>query len=176
MARADGPVGIDRPRHQDLTGRHYHVWLRRGVLVLIAAVPVLGLLNVFGQHAAPVTYQGPVASLVINSPAHVRGGLVFTAEIVITARRQLRDARLFLDNGWFQGITFNAVAPQPSAESAQGRWQVWGFGKIPAATAFHVWISWQVNPTNIGRHSQAVALYDGGTLLMTAQRAFTVFP
>ena len=38
MARADGPVGIDRPRHQDLTGRHYHVWLRRGVLVLIAAV------------------------------------------------------------------------------------------------------------------------------------------
>src|SRR5207249_2649124 len=96
----------------------------------------------------------------------VRGGLVFTAEIVITPRRQLRDARLFLDNGWFQGMTFNAVAPQPSAESAQGRWQVWGFGKIPAATAFHVWISWQVNPTNIGRHSQAVALYDGGTLLM----------
>jgi hypothetical protein len=176
MARADGLVGIDRPRHQDLTGRHYHVWLRRAVLVMIAAVPVLGLLNVFGQHATPITYQSAAASLVINSPAHVRGGLVFTTEIVITPHQQLHDARLYLNNGWFQAMTFNAVAPQPSTQSAQGRWQVWDFGKMPAATAFHVWISWQVNPTNIGRHSQSVALYDGGTPLMTAQRTLTVFP
>jgi hypothetical protein len=73
-------------------------------------------------------------------------------------------------------MTLNGVAPQPSAESAQGSWQVWDFGKIPAATAFHVWVSWQANPTNIGAHSQAVALSDGGTLLMTARRTFTVFP
>jgi hypothetical protein len=73
-------------------------------------------------------------------------------------------------------MTFNAVAPQPSTQSAQGRWQVWDFGKIPGATAFHVWISWQVNATNIGHHSQAVALYDGGTQLMTARRTLTVFP
>jgi hypothetical protein len=39
-----------------------------------------------------------------------------------------------------------------------------------------VWISWQVNATNIGHHSQAVALYDGGTQLMTARRTLTVFP
>ena len=107
---------------------------------------------------------------------YVRGGLVFTTQIVITPHQQLHDARLYLDNGWFQAMTFNAVAPQPSTQSAQGRWQVWDFGKIPAGTAFHVWISWQVNPTNIGRHSQSVALYDGGTPLMTAQRILTVFP
>jgi hypothetical protein len=176
MARAEAPVGIDRARHQDLTGRNRHVWGRRAALTVIAAVPVLGLLNVFGQHATPVTYQSPAASLLINSPAHLRGGLVFTTEIVITPRQQLHDARLYLDNGWFQAMTLNGIAPQPSSESAQGRWQVWDFGKIPAATAFHVWISWQANPTNIGRHSQTVALYDGGTPLMTAQRAFTVFP
>jgi hypothetical protein len=176
MARADSPVGIDRARHQDLTGRDHHVWWRRGVLVLIAALPVLGLLNVFGQHAAPVTYQSPVASLLIDSPAHVRGGLVFTTEIVITSRQRVHDARLYLDNGWFQAMTLNGIAPQPSTESAQGRWQVWDFGQIPAATAFQVWISWQTNPTNIGRHSQAVALYDGGTQLMTARHALTVFP
>jgi hypothetical protein len=176
MARADSPVGIDRARHQDLTGRNHHVWWRRAALAVIAAVPVLGLLNVFGQHATPITYRSAAASLVINSPARVRGGLVFTTEIVITPRRQLHDARLYLDNGWFEAMSLNGVAPQPSAESAQGHWQVWDFGKIPAATVFHVWISWQTNPTNIGRHSQAVALYDGGTLLMTAQRTLTVFP
>ncbi len=176
MARADSPVGIDRARHQDLTGRDHHVWWRRGVLVLITALPVLGLLNVFGQHATPVTYPSPAASLLIDSPAHVRGGLVFTTEIVITPRQRVHDARLYLDNGWFEAMTLNGIAPQPSTESAQGRWQVWDFGQIPAATAFHVWISWQTNPTNIGRHSQAVVLYDGGTQLMTARHTLTVFP
>src|SRR5436190_15641805 len=166
MTRAKAPVGIDRARHQDLTGRNRHVWGRRAVLAVVAAVPVLGLLNVFGQHATPVTYQSPAASLLINSPARVSGGLVFTTEIVITPRQQLQDARLYLDNGWFQAMTLNGISPQPSAETAQSRWQVWDFGKIPAATAFHVWISWQANPTNIGAHSQAVAPYDGSTALM----------
>jgi hypothetical protein len=176
MARADGPVGIDRSRHQNLTGRKHHVWWRRSALVVIAALPVLGLLNVFGQHATPVTYQSPAASLLINSPAHVRGGLVFTTEIVITPHEQVHDARLYLDNGWFQAMSLNGIAPQPSTESAQGRWQVWDFGQIRAATAFAVWISWQTNPTNLGRHSQTVALYDGGTQLMSAQHTITVFP
>jgi hypothetical protein len=176
MARGESPFGIDRARHQDLTGRNYHVWVRRGALAVIAAVSVLALFNVFGQHATPVSYLSPAASLVIDSPAHVRGGLVFTTEIVITPRVPLQDAKLYLDNGWFKGMTFNAVATQPSTQTAQGRWQVWDFGKIPAATAFHVWISWQTNPTNIGRHSQAVALYDGGAKLMTAEHTLTVFP
>jgi hypothetical protein len=106
----------------------------------------------------------------------VRGGLVFTTEIVITAHQPLHDARLYLDNGWFEAMSLNGVAPQPSTQTAQGRWQVWDFGKIPAATPFDVWISWQTNPTNLGSQAQAVALYDGGTQLMTAQRTLTVFP
>jgi hypothetical protein len=176
MARADSPFGIDRARHQDLTGRNHHVWWRRGTIAVIAAIPVLALLNVFGQHSTPLTYQSPAASLLIDSPAHARGGLVFTTHIVITPHQPLRDAKLYLSNGWFQAMSLNGIAPQPSTQTAQGAWQVWDFGKIPAGTAFHVWISWQVNPTNIGRHSQPVALYDGGTLLMTAPHTLTVFP
>jgi hypothetical protein len=34
----------------------------------------------------------------------------------------------------------------------------------------------QVNPTNVGRRSQDVALYDGGTLLTTIERTITIFP
>jgi hypothetical protein len=176
MARMDAPVGIDRARHQDLAGRGHHVWQRRAALVVIAVIPLLGLLNVFGQHPVFDSVQSPAASMLINSPAHVRGGLVFTTVIVITPRRQLQDARLYLDDGWFEGMTLNGIAPQPSSESAQGRWQVWDFGKIPAGVAYRVWISWQTNPTNVGRHAQDVALYDGGTQIMTVHRALTVFP
>src|SRR5207302_11260541 len=75
MARANSPFGIDRARHQDLTGRNHHVWWRRGTIAVIAAIPVLALLNVFGQHSTPLTYQSPAASLLIDSPAHARGGL-----------------------------------------------------------------------------------------------------
>jgi hypothetical protein len=176
MPRADIPVGIDRDRHQNLTGRGHHVWWRRVALVVFAAIPVLGLLDVFGQGASFARAQSPAASLLVNSPAHIRGGLIFTTEIVITPRQQLHDAQLYLGNGWFEGMTVNGVAPQSSNESAQGQWQVWDFGKIPAGEAYRVWISWQTNPTNLGRHSQDVALYGGGTQLMTVHRAVTVFP
>jgi len=86
------------------------------------------------------------------------------------------DARLYLDNGWFQAMALNGSAPQPSSESASARWQVWDFGAIPVGVPFHIWISWQANATNLGRHSAAVELYDGGTRLMTVQRTVTVFP
>jgi hypothetical protein len=176
MAGAECPFGIDRARHQDLASRGHHVWWRRVALSVIAVIPVLALFNVFGQHAAPVTYDSAAASLVIDSPARARGGLVFTTGIVITPRQPLNDARLYLGNGWFQAMTLNGITPQPSSQGAQGDWQVWDFGQIPAHATFHVWISWQTNATNAGRHSQPVALYDGGTKLMTIQRTLTVFP
>jgi hypothetical protein len=73
------------------------------------------------------------------------------------------DVPLYLDHGWFKGMAFNEAAPQPSTVSAQGRWTIWDFGQLPAAIAFPVSISWQTNPTNLGRQPQDIELYDGGT-------------
>lgn len=176
MADTDVPAGIDRTRHQDLAGRGHHVWWRRVVLTGVAVIPVLGLLGVFGQRAVQDSVQAAAASLLVNSPAHVRGGVMFTTEIVITPHRQLRDARLYLDEGWFEGMTLNGLSPQPSSQSARGRWQVWDFGQLAAGTEFRIWIAFQVNPTNVGRHSQDVVLYDGPARLATLSRTVTVFP
>lgn len=112
----------------------------------------------------------------MNSPAHVRGRLLFTTEIAILPHQQLQDARLYLADGWFAGMTLNGLTPQPATESARGNWEVWDFGKLPAGVGFRIWIAWQANPTNVGRHSQDVALYDEGTQLMIIHRAITVFP
>jgi hypothetical protein len=175
MADSDVPLGIDRARHRDLTGRNRHVWWRRAALIVLVALPVLGLADVFGQAASPRTTAAG-ASLLVSSPGRVRGGLVFTSEFVITPRRTLGNAQLYLDNGWFRGMTMNALAPQPVSQTAQGRWQVLGFGKLAAGVRFTVWIAWQVNPTDPGRRSQDVALFDGGSKLMTIRRTITVFP
>jgi hypothetical protein len=176
MAGSDAPLGMDRVRHQDLVGRNRHVWWRRAALAVIAALPVLGLANVFGQSTSPDTTTTPAASLLVSSPAHVRSGLVFTSEFVITPHIRLQNAQLYLDNGWFRGMTMNAMAPQPATQTAHGRWQILDFGKLAAGVPFTVWIAWQVNPTNPGRRSQDVELYDGGSNLMTIHRAITVFP
>lgn len=170
------PVGIDRARHYDLTGRSRHVWWRRVALCFITAIPVLALGNVFGQHASTQTTDGAAAQLAINSPAHLRGGLIFTTGITITPHAPLQDAQLYLSNGWFQAMTLNELEPTPGSQQARGNWQILDFGKLPVGTAFHVWLAWQVNPTNVGRHAQDVALYDGGTQLMIVHRTVTVFP
>ena len=39
-----------------------------------------------------------------------------------------------------------------------------------------VFLQYQVNPTNIGRRSQDVELYDGETLLAAVDRTLTVYP
>jgi hypothetical protein len=49
-------------------------------------------------------------------------------------------------------------------------------GHVRAGATYILFMQLQVNPTNIGRRSQDVALYDGGTLLGTIDRTVTVFP
>jgi hypothetical protein len=44
------PDGLTLERNRDLRGRSGHAWYRRALLCLIAVLPILALLNVFGQH------------------------------------------------------------------------------------------------------------------------------
>jgi hypothetical protein len=174
--KESAPLGLDRGRHQQLQRRTAPVWSRRVALLAVAAIPILGLLNVFGQRAHSIMYRGDGASISIDSPAHVRSGLIFTTRIVIQPTRDLHHARLYLADGWFRGMTYNAIAPQPPTQTSSGRWVILGFGSIPAGQTFPVWISWQANPTNVGRRSQDVELYEGSTRLVTANRTITIFP
>ena len=176
MTDAQLPVGLDWDHHHHLEGRQRHVWLRRVALLVVAAVPILGLLNIFGQRAAVTTADSAAASLSADSPARVRGGLIFTTKLVITAHGQLNDARLFLARGWFQGMTYNAIAPQPSTQESTGDWVIFDFGRIPARQSVPIWISWQTNPTNVGRHTADLRLYDGSTHVLTLHRTITIFP
>jgi hypothetical protein len=170
------PFGLDRQRHVELQGRSRHSWRRRAGLLLAIAVPVLALFDVFGQRPSYSNADSPAAAVRVDSPAHVRGGLIFTSKIVITPHVRLRDAQLWLASGWFAGMTFNGLAPQPSSETASGRWEVYDYGPLPAGTPFPVYVSWSVNPTNVGRHSQDVALHDGNTQILLIHRTITVFP
>ena len=47
---------------------------------------------------------------------------------------------------------------------------------MPAGTKHVFFLHFQVNPTEVGRRSQDVALFDGETPLLAIDRTVTIFP
>src|SRR5207253_1623482 len=129
-----------------------------------------------GQRPHSSVAVTPRASLKVYAPVHLRSGLVYAARFHITARDDIKDAFLVLDPSWAEGYTVNGVAPQPVTEADRNGRIAYGFGHIPAGQSLIFFMSLQVNPTNVGRHSQNVELDDGETPILTVHRKVTIFP
>jgi hypothetical protein len=146
------------------------------LLLIPAALVVLGLANVFGQRPVTSTARATAAKLTVYAPVTARSGLIYAVRFRIDAAQDLKKATLVLDPGWADGYTVNGLAPQPLTEgSADGKLD-FGFGHVPAGQHLTFWMSLQVNPTNVGRHRQSVWLYEGSELIARIHRTVTIFP
>jgi hypothetical protein len=170
------PELIDLQRHEELVGRRWHVWIRRGLVGALALITLLALLNVFGQRPAVDRAESAAATLEVSSPHRLRGGLLFMGRFTIAAHQTLRHPALVLDPGWLEGMQINTVTPAPVAEESRGGRLVYRYGTIPAGEEFVVYAEFQVNPTNVGRRSQTVLLEALGKPTLTLERTVTVFP
>jgi hypothetical protein len=170
------PDTIVLRRHRDLEGRRHHIWYRRAVLILLAGFIVLGLLDVFGQRPDTATDGHAQATMELYAPEHLRGGLLYQARFTIHAHRDVKNAVLEFSPGWLESQTLNTVAPSPLAEANRNGNLLFTLGHIPAGTIYHLFMQFQVNPTNVGRRSADVTLYDGGTKLAHIDRDVTFFP
>jgi hypothetical protein len=173
---ADKPDHIVLRREGALEGREWHPWLRRGLLALVTIPLVLALVNVFGQHQSAVATTASAATLTVNAPSRVRGGLLYTASFAVRAHSDLKKATLVLDPGWIDGMQVNSINPQPVDEASREGRIVLDLGHVPAGQLVEYWIEFQVNPTTFGSRSQNVELDDGGTKIVTARRTLTIFP
>ena len=174
---ADIPDTIVLKRHRDFEGRRHQIWWRRGLLALVAAIPVLALFNVFGQRPGTSTVATSAARLQVYAPTRVRGGLLYEARFRITARRELKKALLVLDPGWAEGMSMNTIEPGPGTEASRDGRLSFSLGHIAAGKSFLLFMQFQVNPTNVAWHRpQNVELFDGGTHLLTVKRSMTAFP
>ena len=144
-----------------------------GLLVLIA---VAALLNVFGQRPTTSFASAPAAKLHVFAPAAVRGGLYFEGRFTIDAQQDISKATLVLDGGWTEQMQINTIEPSPVGESSRDGKLALEFGHVPAGQTLVVWMQFQVNPTNVGRRSQDVALYDDTTRISEVNRTVTIFP
>ena len=173
---ADVPDAIVLKRDRDLDGREHEIWVRRALLGLVVAVPVIALFNTFGQRPDTHLLVGPAASLKIYAPARLRGGLLYEARFHITARRDLENAVLVLDPGWLEGMSVNTIEPSPVGEGSHDGRLTLTLGHVPRGSSYLLFMQFQVNPTNVGRRSQTVELYDRGRKLATVHRTITVWP
>jgi hypothetical protein len=142
----------------------------------VCVVPVLALLNLFGQQPETSSAAAAPARLSLSAPSRVRGGLLYQARFRITAKEKLDQAALVLDRGWLEDMTINTVEPSPVSETSRDGKLGLDLGPIAAGQSYELFVDFQVNPTNVGRQDQTVTLYDGNRTVVTLHRTLTVFP
>lgn len=149
---------------------------RRSFFGLLSLVLLAALLNVFGQRPTNTFAAGPVADLDVFAPEDLRGGLYYEGRITVEAKQEIEKTTLVFDAGWTEQMQINTIEPSPVGESSRDGRLTLDMGHLAAGRKLVLWIQFQVNPTNVGRRSQDVALYDDTTLLAKAERTVTVYP
>lgn len=172
---ADTPQFLTLKGNRDRSER-IELALRRSFFGLLTLVILAGLLNVFGQRPTNTFAAAAAADLHVFAPAAVRGGLYYEGRLTVEARQDIEKATLVLDSGWTEQMQINTIEPSPLGEVSRDGKLALDFGHLGAGRKLVVWLQFQVNPTNVGRRSQDVALYDDTTLLTTANRTVTVLP
>jgi hypothetical protein len=170
------PDGLTLERNRDLRGRSEHVWYRRTLLGLLAVLPVLALLNVFGQHPRTTSAQGAAGDLTVTAPARLRSGLIFQVRVQVTAHRDIKELELVFDRGWWESMSVNSSVPDPSSQTNDDGRVVLSYNKLAAGHRLLVWLYFQVNPTNVGKRREDVELDDGASMIVRVHRSLTIFP
>jgi hypothetical protein len=170
------PDGLTLERNRDLLGRSGHVWYRRALLSVVALLPVLALLNVFGQRPTTTSAHALGADLVVTAPARLRSGLIFQVRVEVTAHREIGNLQLVFDRGWWESMSVNSLEPNPSNQSSQNGRVVLSYNKLASGHSLIVWLYFQVNPTNVGKRREDVELDDGSTAIAHVHRSLTIFP
>ena len=176
MAAGDLPDGLDRAQHVELAHRARQVWGRRALIAALAAIPVVALMNVFGQQDSNTAAVAPAATLTVRAPDRLRGGLLYQTVFTIVAHRRIESLDLVLSPGWLDGLTLNTVEPAASQETSRDGRVSLSYGKLDPGRKVVVFADWQVNPTTVTHRGVDADVYDGANLLAHVHRTLTVFP
>jgi hypothetical protein len=152
------------------------LWIRRAVMAVLALVVLLALANRFGQRPARSSTRAPAATLRLTAPDTVRGGLFFQSRVEVRAAQAIEHPRLVLDDGWVEGMQVNSIEPAPVGEASRDGRVVLSYDALARGDVLRVWLQFEVNPTNVGRRSYALALDDAERPVARLARDITVLP
>jgi hypothetical protein len=96
--------------------------------------------------------------------------------VKVVAHREIKQLQLAFDEGWWESMSVNSIEPNPSSETSHNGQVVLAYGNLPAGQTLISWLYFQVNPTNVGKRREDVAIQDGSKLLVRIHRSMTIFP
>jgi hypothetical protein len=171
----------DTPEYLTLAGNRdrnesVELALRRTFFALLALLIAAAALNVFGQRPKDTLAAGSSADIHVFAPTVLRGGLYYEGRLTVEAKSDIRKATFVLDSGWTEQMQINTIEPSPVGEASRDGKLALDYGHLGAGHKLVVYLQFQVNPTNVGRRSQDVGLYDDTSLIATANRTVTVLP
>jgi hypothetical protein len=172
---ADTPQFLTLAANRDRSER-VELFFRRSFFTLILLVLLVGLLNVFGQRPRNSHAAVSAADFDVFAPHALRGGLYYEGRITVKAKEDIEKLTLVFDSGWTEQMQINTIEPSPVGESSRDGRLTLDMGHLGAGDKLVLWLQFQVNPTNVGRRSQDVELYDDKELLAEVDRTVTVFP
>lgn len=173
---AELPEGLTPERNRDLRGHLASPVYRRVLLCCIAALPILALLNVFGQHATTSTAHTSAVDVSVTAPARLRSGLIFQVRVEIRSHRKIKELEAVFDRGWWDAMSVNSIVPEPAEESSDEGSVVLDYGKLEPNDKLVFWIYVQVNPTNAGKRREDIEIRDDMAPLAHIHRSMTIFP
>jgi hypothetical protein len=173
---ADQPDGIVLSRHRDLKGREWHPWVRRALVALVALVLLLALLGFVGQSTSTTRVETPAATLEVDAPDAVRGGLLYQARFTIVAHHELKAATLVLSGEWIDGLTVNTIEPSPVNEASRDGDVAFELGHLAAGARYVLYMDYQVNPTTVGSRTLKLELDDGEQPVAHLTRHLRIWP
>ena len=173
---ADQPDGIVLTRHRDLKGRGWHPWVRRGLVALVALVLLLALFGFVGQSTSTTRTETPAATLAVDAPDSVRGGLLYQARFTIVAHQELKQATLVLNEKWIDGLTVNTIEPSPVGEASRDGKLALELGHLAAGARYVLFVDYQVNPTTVGSRTLKAELDDGEQVVASLSRNLRIWP
>jgi hypothetical protein len=169
------PDFISLEAHRD----HHHPvehWARWIFVAALAALALAALADVFGQRPSTLAADTPAATLRVQAPSALRGGLVFQAKLEVVARRSLGKPTIVLSSSWFENMSFNTILPEPEKTASEKSDVALEYPPLEPGRTLTVYIPFQVNPTTVGRRAQRVVLRDGSHPIAAVERTVTVFP
>jgi len=170
------PDDLSVERHVLLGGRARHTWYRRVTFAAICVIPVLALLNVFGQHPSSSDARADAATLTVQSPERLRGGLMFQVRVDVVAHRDIAEPQLTFSPDWWEEMTENSINPEPLEQSTSNGRVTLSYGRLNAGQKLTVWLQYQVNPINVAHRTENVLLSDGDTPIAQLNRDATILP
>ena len=160
----------------DRRGERVALIARRVTLGLLALVPLLALLDVFGQKPTSIIAATPRARMELSAPSAVRGGLFFQSRIEIHALDRIAHPRLVLDEGWLEGMQVNSIEPAPGDEESRDGRVVLSYTTLEPGDVLKVWLQFEVDPTTVGRRSYGLQLDDDQQPIARIAHTLNVFP